>query len=72
MVIKICYPNSRIYRFVSIFGGNVTKDSGGAGIKVFNPKVLLFVNTNGKIYLNGTAPECIKNAFKQFGVAPEF
>lgn len=70
--IKIYYPNSRIYRFVSIFGGNVTKDSGGAGIKVFNPKVLLFVNTNGKIYLNGTAPECIKNAFKQFGVAPEF
>lgn len=59
--IKPYYRNSDIYRYVSIFGGNLT----------FLPdrKVLLYLSDNGTIIINPEAPEFIKTVFRKFGVA---
>lgn len=58
--IKPCYPNYSIQRWVSIFGGR------GNGIP--HEKVLIYVNQQGKVFINSNADENIKQAFRSIGI----
>lgn len=58
--IKKEYRGARILRCVSIFGGARTGH--------LHSDVLLYLNLRGEIYINPTAPECIKRIFRQEGV----
>ena len=53
--IKKSYQNTRIIRCLSIFGGDEQT--------LPHPEVLIYVNKDGQIFLNTSAPDCIKNAF---------
>lgn len=53
--IKPNYPGATIYRYLSIFGGNLTY--------LPDPSVLLYINSNGHIFVNQNAPDCIKKCF---------
>ena len=55
------YPGSDVLRCVSIFGGTKTG--------YLHQDVLIYVNLNGKIFINPNAPECVKDAFRQEGVS---
>lgn len=54
--IKKYYPNSKVYRYLSIFGGDDDN--------YLNPNVLIYMNSKGKIYLNPNAPKIIEKMFK--------
>lgn len=54
------YPEYEIQRWVCVFGG---ADGG-----VPHEKVLLYLNENGEVYLNGDAPANIKEAFRKIGI----
>ena len=56
--IKKSYVGAKILRCVSIFGGNEKNH--------LHKDVILYLNNRGEIYLNPSAPECVKNAFKKF------
>lgn len=58
--IKKFYPGSKVLRCVSIFGGNKTGH--------LHQDVLIYVNLSGKIFINPSAPECVKTAFRKEGV----
>lgn len=51
--IKQEYPECRIYRQLSIFGGNLKQ--------IPNQQVLLYLNKNGEMYFNDNLPVCINN-----------
>ena len=53
--IKVYYPNARIIRCLSIFGGNEHS--------LPHSEVLIYVNLEGQIFLSPSAPDCIRNAF---------
>ncbi len=54
------YPNCNVLRCVSIFGGAKTGH--------LHSDVLIYVNENGKVFINPKAPDCVKAAFKKEGV----
>lgn len=58
--IKPAYPGAQILRCVSIFGGYKTGH--------LHNDVLIYMNNEGKIYLNPNAPECVKRIFSKTGV----
>jgi hypothetical protein len=49
------YPDADIECWLSIFGGNKTD--------VPHDEVLIYLNDDGKVYINENAPNCIKKAF---------
>jgi len=49
------YPGVTITRCISIFGGNY--------VGVPHKKVLFYLTDNGRIFVNGNAPQCVKRAF---------
>ncbi len=55
------YPGCNVIRCLSIFGGTKTGS--------LHPKVLIYVNQSGKIFINANAPDCVKRAFKMEGVS---
>lgn len=55
------YPNCTIYRYVSIFGGNLTCFP--------NSKVILYLAESGRVIINPRAPQCVIDAFKAEGVS---
>lgn len=58
--IKPYYKDCRIYRCVSIFGGDRTS--------LPHPKVILYLSETGRVIINPNAPKCILDAFKSEGV----
>lgn len=58
--IKPEYIDVNIIRYVSIFGGRK------AGY--LHHDVLIYMNLEGKIYINPSAPECVKSMFRAVGV----
>ncbi len=54
------YPNCPVYRFVSIFGGDLSG--------VPNDKVIIYLANDGRIIISPLAPECIKSIFRNVGV----
>lgn len=58
--IKPYYSDCKIYRCVSIFGGNLTK--------LPHPKVILYLSETGKVIVNPDSPKCILDAFREEGV----
>ena len=58
--IKPCYPNYSIQRWISIFGG---RENG-----IPHEKVLIYVNQQGKVFINSNADENIKQAFRGIGI----
>ena len=58
--IKPLYPGVKILRCVSIFGGNRKG--------YLHEKVLIYMNDKGEIFINPSAPECIKKVFRNEGV----
>lgn len=52
------YPNAKIERWLSIFGGNK--------VEMPHEKVLLYLTDRGKVYINDAAPDCVKQAFSKF------
>lgn len=56
--IKIKYPRYNIQRWLSIFGGRYRG--------VPHSKVLMYLNDDGEIYINSSAPAGIKAAFRKF------
>lgn len=54
------YPNVKILRCLSIFGGDLTY--------IPHKKVLFYLSNTGRIIINNNAPNCIKNCFKGLGV----
>lgn len=54
------YPNAKIIRCLSIFGGALKQ--------IPHPAVLFYLSNSGRIIINNNAPECIKNCFKEPGV----
>lgn len=59
--IRPCYPGCSVYRCVSIFGGN--------RLTLPHPKVILYLSETGRVIINSTAPQCIKEAFRAEGVS---
>jgi len=53
------YPNHQIQRWVCIFGGKRAK--------IPHEKVMLYLNNDGNVYINASAPKNIKSAFKKLG-----
>ena len=53
--INVYYPGSTTIRWLSIFGGNLND--------IPHKKVILYLNSNGKIFINKSAPDSIKQAF---------
>ena len=58
--IKPYYPNYSIQRWVSIFGGN--------GNAIPHEKVLIYVTKEGKVFINSSADDNIKQAFRNIGI----
>lgn len=58
--IKPHYRDCKIYRCVSIFGGNL--------MSLPHPKVVLYLSETGRVIINPTAPQCILDAFRAEGV----
>lgn len=58
--IKPNYTDFSIHRWISIFGGTLNF--------VPHDKVLVYLNKNGEVYINNTAPENIKSAFRKIGI----
>lgn len=58
--IKPAYNGASILRCVSIFGGN---ESG-----CLHKDVLIYMNLSGEIFINPSAPECVKTMFRTVGV----
>ncbi|MBE6083568.1 MAG: hypothetical protein E7205_12890 [Tissierellaceae bacterium] len=54
------YPQCKIYRYVSIFGGN---KKGALPLPI-----ILYLNEQGQIFINPNAPQCVKNIFLREGV----
>lgn len=59
--IKPAYSSAKIYRCVSIFGGE-------AKTRHLHDDVLIYMNNNGEIFINAKAPECVKAVFRSVGV----
>lgn len=57
--IKPSYPGYTITRWVTLFGGE--------GTEIPHEKVLIYLNQNGKLFINDNAPQSIKDAFSQIG-----
>lgn len=53
--IKKYFPEYKIERWITTYGGNIEE--------IPNIKVLIHINSNGKIIINEKAPECFKNIF---------
>ena len=58
--IKPYYRDCKIYRCVSIFGGNL--------MSLPHPKVILYLSETGRVIINPNAPQCILDAFRAEGV----
>ena len=58
--IKPNYPECRIYRYVSIFGGRLNR--------LPDPKVILYLSETGRVIINPNAPQCILDAFRAEGI----
>ena len=58
--IKPSYPECRIHRFISIFGGNMSY--------LPHQKVILYLSEKGKVVINPSAPKCILDAFIAEGI----
>lgn len=54
------YNDCKIYRCISIFGGNLTS--------LPHPKVILYLSATGKVIINPNAPKCIIEAFEKEGI----
>lgn len=52
--IKVVYPECKIYRYLSIYGGNLQK--------IPHKKVLFYLTVDGNIYINEDAPSLVKNS----------
>ena len=52
---KIYYEGAKIVRWLSIFGGHQQS--------IPHQEVLIYLNEEGKIFLNNNAPDSIKRAF---------
>lgn len=61
--IKKYYQGCKVLRYVSIFGGE--------DVCIPHKEVLIYVNSEGKIFINKNAPEPIKKAFMNTGVKYE-
>ena len=59
--IKPAYRTAKIYRCVSIFGGE-------ARTRHLHDDVLIYMNNCGEIFINSKSPECIKSIFRKVGV----
>ena len=59
--IKPNYPECKIYRCVSIFGGSLNY--------LPHNKVILYLNDSGRVIINQQAPECIKSIFRKEGIS---
>lgn len=57
--IKKHYKDSKISRWVCIYGGNLEY--------LPHSKVLMYLNKNGKVFINQNSPSPIKNAFSDLG-----
>ncbi|MDR1409250.1 MAG: hypothetical protein LBJ12_03050 [Oscillospiraceae bacterium] len=55
--INVYYSNSKVERWVSIFGGKLSRIPHNA--------VLLYLNDNGEIFINENAPACVKEVFSR-------
>lgn len=55
------YPGCNVMRCVSIFGGTKTDH--------LHSNVLIYVNQSGKVFINPSAPSCVKNAFRKVGIS---
>lgn len=58
--IKPAYKGAAILRCVSVFGGRQTG--------YLHDDVLIYMNLCGQIFINPSAPECIKSMFRKVGV----
>ena len=54
------YPGCNVLRCVSIFGGSKRGQ--------LHPDILIYVNLNGEIFINPSAPRCVKEAFRKEGI----
>ena len=54
--IKKYYPNATDLRYLTLFGGNITK--------IPNDKVLVSINSDGSVIINENAPDFIMNLFE--------
>ena len=54
------YPDCSVLRCVSIFGGEKSD--------YLHQDVLIYVNISGEIFINPSAPDCVKDAFKDEGI----
>lgn len=57
--IKKYYPEKKILRYLSIFGGEKKL--------ILNKKILFHLTNSGKIFLNNECPKTISDAFKKLG-----
>lgn len=58
--IKKSYPSYSITRWITLFGGNYSQ--------IPHEKVLIYVNFDGKVFINPNAPKSIKEAFNKIGI----
>lgn len=62
--IKKYYPDCTIYRYLSIFGGDIECWNSSFYLSdIFNKYVLLHLDDSGNIMLNDNSPDCVFNAF---------
>ena len=58
--IKPSYPGYTITRWITLFGGE--------GTTLPHESVLIYCNNQGKVIINDTAPQAVKDAFKNIGL----
>lgn len=58
--IKRSYPDYSISKWVTLFGGDLPS--------LPDDKVLIYLNQNGKVFINKDAPQAIKSAFAGLGI----
>lgn len=58
--IEVHYKDCKIYRYISIFGGNLTS--------LPHRKVILYLSEEGKVIVNPDSPLCVLEAFRAEGV----
>lgn len=51
--LKRDYPSCKIYRYLTIFGGNEKN--------IINSNILLYMNVQGDVYINPNSPKCIQD-----------
>lgn len=59
-IINAHYPGYKTSRWVCIYGGNLEE--------LPHPKIIMYLNKNGKVFLNENTTSSIINAFKNLGI----